>query len=160
MKNTLITFCLLVAATLPAFAEDPKFPGLKSVMPPETYSRAGLENLTPDQRAALDAFLRDYVGGKQKEAAAVASAAAVDRAVKEHKVRAPELIESRIVGEFRGSGPRVRFRLENGQTWRPTDEDVVNHAPVNNPAVVIFKDFFGYKMFVEGAASLRVKRVE
>jgi hypothetical protein len=159
-KLLLVTFA--ASAVLCAFAADKpesSFPGLKNVMDPETYSRAGLDNLSPEQRAALDAFIRDYVAGKQKEAASVAAAQAVDRAVKERKVEAPSVIESRIVGVYKGYGPRTVFRLENGQTWKPADPDDMPHAAIANPAVVIYKDFFGYKMFVEGAPSLRVKRV-
>ena len=31
---------------------------------------------------------------------------------------------------------------------------------VENPRVIIFKDFAGYKMFIEGASTVRVKRVQ
>jgi len=150
---------LLICSCVAAPAEQPQFPGLKTVMPPETYTRAGLENLSPEQRAALDEFIRGYVSAKQKDAATVAAAAAVDKAMKEKKVVAPDVIDSRIVGDFVGTGPRVRYHLANGQTWKPTDDDVVPHSPIPNPAVVIYKDFFGYKMFVENAGVVRVKRV-
>jgi len=144
-----------------SFAADRSFPGLKSVMDPETYARTGLPGLSPEQRAELDAFIRDYVAGKQKEAADVAATQAVDRAVKERKVRAPEIIESTIVGTYTGYGPRTVFHLANGQTWKPTSGDVFYHSAVNNPRVVIYRqDIFGYKMFVENAGVIRVKKAD
>jgi hypothetical protein len=159
MKKQIVAFGLIVLTCMIArAAEAPQFPGLKAAMPPETYTRAGLDKLSPNERAALDEFLRGYVSAKQKDAADVAAAEAVDKAVKERKVAPPEVIESRIVGTFSGTGPRVFYHLANGQTWRPMDADAVPHAPVQNPAVVIYKDFFGYKMFVENAGVVRVKR--
>jgi hypothetical protein len=152
-----IVFSLLTATAV--FAEEPAFPGLKAAMDPESYARSGVGNLSPDQRAALDEFLRGYVAGKQKDAATVAAAEAVDRAVKERKVSAPDVIESRIVGDFTGAGHRTVYALANGQVWRPTDPDDIHHSPISNPAVVLYRDTFGYKMFVEGAGMLRVKRV-
>jgi hypothetical protein len=152
-----ILLCVVTATSLRG--EEAAFPGLKAAMDPETYARSGVSNLTPEQRAALDAFLRDYVAGKQKDAASVAAAEAVDRAVKERKVSAPVVIESRIVGEFTGAGHRTIYPLANGQVWRPTDPDDIRHSPISNPTVVLYRDTFGYKMFVEGAGVLRVKRV-
>lgn len=160
MNKTIVAIVALLIAGHCALAADRSFPGLKSAMPPETYSRIGLQNLSPEQRAELDAFIRDYVAGKQKEAADVAAAQAVDRAVKERKVEPPTIIESSIVGTYQGYGPRTFFHLANGQTWRPTSGDVVTHSPVNNPRVVIYRDFFGYKMFVENAGLIRVKKVQ
>lgn len=125
----------------------------------ETYERAGLDKLTRDERATLDAFIRGYVAGKQKDAAEVAATSAVDRAVKERKVSAPEVIESKLVGSFKGYGPRTFFHLANGQTWKPTNDEVLNRSPIENPKVIIWKDVFGYKMYVEGATSVRVKRI-
>ena len=90
----------------------------------------------------------------------MAAAEAVDRAVKERKVRPPEVIESKIVGSFRGYGLRTVFHLANGEIWRPTNDDVFTCPPIESPNVVIYRDTFGYKMFVEGSSSLRVKRVQ
>lgn len=160
MKTPVVALLFLVLAAHFAAAQRPEFGGLEQTMDPQTYERAGLRKLTPAERATLDTFIRDYVSAKQKDAAAVASAEAVDRAVKERKVRPPEVIESRFVGPFKGYGPRTVFHLENGQTWKPTNDDVVNNSPIQSPSVVILRDMFGYKMFVEGASVVRVKRVQ
>jgi hypothetical protein len=143
-----------------ASAQSASFGGLDKVMNRDTYERAGLQKLTSDERAVLDGFIRDYVAAKQKDAAAVAAAEAVDRAVKERKVRPPEVIESRIVGTFEGYGLRTRFHLANGQVWKPTNSEIVTNSPIESPNVAIYRDMFGYKMFIEGASIVRVKRVQ
>jgi hypothetical protein len=135
-KISLAVLSIFIAGHF-TLAADRSFPGLKSVMDPETYSHAGLNNLTPEQRAALDAFIRDYVAGKEKAAAEVAATQAVERAVKERRVQPPEVIETALVGAYSGYGVRTLFHLANGQTWKPTAGDVVTHAPIENPRVVL-----------------------
>ena len=142
-----------------ARAQNGKFRGLEQAMPPDVYERAGLRKLTSEERAALDEFLRGYVAGKQQDAAAVAAASAVDQAVKERKVKTPDVIESRIAGTFKGYGLRTLLPLDNGQVWTPTNDEIVSYSPMQSPAVVIYRDMFGYKMFIEGASMVRVKRV-
>lgn len=142
-----------------ASAQDATFGGLEKAMDPGTYQRAGLQKLTTGERAVLDEFVKNYVMAKQKDAAAVAAAQAVDRAVKERKVNPPEVIESRIVGPYKGYGLRTIFRLANGQSWQPTNSEIVTISPIESPNVAIYRDMFGYKMFIEGASIVRVKRV-
>jgi hypothetical protein len=160
MKKIALAVLLYLSAAGLALGQDSSFPGLKKAMDPESYARAGLSNLSAEQRAALDTFLKNYVSKKQQDAAQVASTRAVDQAVKERRVQPPKLIESRIVGDFIGTGPRVFYHLANGQVWRPTDGDVQPHSTIPSPSVVLFRDTFGYKMFVEGAGIVRVKRVD
>jgi hypothetical protein len=141
-------------------AEERSFGGLEKEMDPATYEKSGLGTLTSDQRAVIDEFLRGYVAGEQKAAATTAAAKAVDQAVKERKVRPPDVFESKIVGRYTGYGPRTFFHLENGQVWRPTNDEVVKESPIENPTVVIYHDMLGYQMFVEGASHLHVRRVQ
>jgi hypothetical protein len=159
MKRLILTGLFAVVIATGLRAQDDKFRGLEQAMPPEVYQRAGLRKLTSEERAALDEFLRAYVAGKQQDAAAVAAASAVDQAVKERKVKAPDVIESRIAGVFKGYGLRTLLPLENGQVWKPTNDEIVSYSPMQSPAVVIYRDVFGYKMFIEGASMVRVKRV-
>jgi hypothetical protein len=160
MNKISLALLLILIGGHCAFAAERSFPGLKSLMDPDTYARTGLQKLSPEERAELDAFIRDYVAGKQKEAAEVAATQAVDRAVQERKVQPPEVIESRLLEAYGGYGPRTVFHLANGQTWRPTSGDVVTHSPINSPRVVLYRDFFGYKMFVENDGVIRVKKVQ
>lgn len=159
MKKLSLAVLFAIGMAQFAIAEDPAF-DLEKAMGRETYERAGLNKLTSDERAALTEFVRNYVAGKQKDAAAVAAAEAVDRAVKEKKVQPPLVIESSIVGTFKGYGPRTYFHLANGQTWKPTNDYIETYSAIENPKVIIYKDMFGYKMFISGASTVRVKRVQ
>ena len=156
MKKLSLTAVLLACVVGIVLAEAPEFAGLEKSMDSNTYERAGLRKLTMNERAALDEFIRDYVAAKQK----VAASQAVDRAVKERKVQPPDVIESSIVGTYKGYGPKTVFHLANGETWRPTNDEFVSNLAIESPKVVIYRDFFGYKMFVEGATIVRVKRVQ
>ncbi|MGH8094225.1 MAG: hypothetical protein ACREIF_12265 [Chthoniobacterales bacterium] len=160
MKQICLAVFLVVATAEFVLAAEPSFPGFDKAMDPETYEKAGLGKLTSAERAVLDKFVRNYVAAKQKDAAAVAATEAVDRAVKERRVQPPDVIESRIVGPYSGVGLRTIFQLANGQAWRPTNSEVFSISPIQNPNVVIYRDLFGYKMFVEGASMVRVKRVQ
>jgi hypothetical protein len=160
MKN--FSFVVLFAIGMAPFAiaEESAF-DLEKAMGPDTYERAGIGKLTSDERAALSEFVRNYVAGKQKDAAAVAAAEAVDRAVKEKKVQPPQVIESNIVGTFKGYGPRTFFHLANGEVWKPTNDYIETYSPIENPKVIIYRnDLFGYKMFIQGGGTVRVKRVQ
>lgn len=160
MKKVWLTALLTIGLAHLMSGQDSTFGGLEKAMDPDTYEKSGVGKLSSDERAVLDGFIRDYVAGKQKDAASVAAAEAVDRAVKERKVRPPDVIESNIVGPYKGYGLRTIFRLANGESWKPTNADIVTHAAVENPKVVIYRDGFGYKMFIEGASSVRVMRVQ
>ena len=152
----------LVAAAQDSAAAGENFPGVSKALTPDQYTAAGLSKLTPEERANLDTYLKTYFSGATQKvvskAVAQASAEAVDRAVKEHKVEPPTVIESRIVGTVSGWNDRTVFRLENGQFWKPTDRNETFH-PLDNPQVLIVKDFFSYKMAIAGGAFTRVRRV-
>ena len=160
MKKLSLAVVLAIGLARFALAEESAF-DLEKAMGPETYERAGISKLTSEERAALSEFVRNYVAGKQKDAAAVAAAEAVDRAVKEKKVQPPQVIESNIVGTFKGYGPRTFFHLANGEVWKPTNDYIETYSPIESPKVIIYRnDLFGYKMLIQGGGTVRVKRVQ
>jgi len=74
---------------------------------------------------------------------------------------APEQIQSRILGDFEGWGPRTLLKLENGQVWQVVDDSraVIDRR---DPVVRISRGALGAFIFeVDGRkSSARVKRVE
>src|SRR5436190_19611416 len=106
----LVAVCIVftLQAAQPA---NQDFPGLEKTMTPEEYAAAGLQKLDAAERAKLNEFIRGYVAKSNEKVATEA----VDKAVKEKKVSAPEVIESRIVGPFTGYNGHSVFTLENGQ---------------------------------------------
>src|SRR3954464_13400108 len=99
MKKITLSLLVLVASfggVLAAEPETPAFPGLQKAMTPEQYEAAGLSKLDAAERAKLDEFIKNYVAVSNEQVATTA----VDKAVKEKKVQAPEVIQSRVVGPF------------------------------------------------------------
>jgi hypothetical protein len=159
MKPLIAIFALLLATTGFAFGQNSDFPGVQKTMTPEQMAATGVNKLTPAEREKLDQFIRGYVGVSNKRAADAAAATAVERAVRDNKVRPPEVTESRMAHDYKGYSSRTVFTLENGQKWKAADGGEEPHATVPRPGVVILKDSFGYKMYIEGASMIRVVRV-
>ena len=160
MKKICLTAFLL--ALLSAFTplkaaepENPEFPGVEKAMKPAEYEAAGLQKLEPAERAKLDEFIRNYVAVSNERVATTA----VDKAVKENKVSAPEVIQSRIVGPFSGYNGRTIFTLENGQRWAQSQRDSQYFPKIDSPPVVIVKSGFGYRMHIAGGGSIRVSLI-
>lgn len=126
-------------------------------MPEEQFERAGLNKLSPDERAELDKFIRGYVASSSEKAAT----AAVDKAVKEKKVKVaePEVIQSNIVGRFAGYDGRTRFPLANGQVWAQSQGESRHFPPVESPAVVLVRGTLGWRMYIVGGGDLRVVKI-
>lgn len=124
--KTLLALFLLTAAT--ALADGP-FPGLKIIMTPEEYARAGLEGLTPDQIGVIDAaIIRHYVGTvsaaatQQAEEIVQQTAADEKQASWLSRVGLPEIggnwqdqpsVKARCTGWVTGNS----FKLDNDQVW-------------------------------------------
>src|SRR3954471_251831 len=154
MKRTIVSliFALSSFASLPAAEpESPAFPGVEKAMTPEQYEAAGLSKLDAAERAKLDQFIRNYVSVSNEKVAT----SAVDKAVKENKVSAPEIINSRIVGPFTGYNGRTIFTLENGQRWAQSQRDSAYYPKMESPGVIIVKKGFGYRMYIAGATDIR-----
>jgi hypothetical protein len=135
--------------------ENPEFPGVEKAMTKSDYEAAGLRKLDPAERAKLDEFIRGYVSKSNEKVATEA----VDKAVKQHKVQPPEVIESRIVGPFTGYNGRTVFTLENGQVWAQAQRDSAYFPKVDSPPVLIMKAGFGYRMYIAGGGAIRVTKV-
>jgi hypothetical protein len=155
--SCLVCLFLAVCVSLPAAEpETPAFPGLQKAMTPEQYEAAGMSKLDPAERAKLDEFIRNYVAVSNEKVATNA----VDKAVKENKVSAPEVIQSKIVGPFTGYTGRTIFTLENGQRWAQSQFDSAYFPKIDSPPVVIVKAGFGYRMYIAGGGNIRVSKLQ
>ncbi len=126
-------------------------------MSPKAYAAAGLEKLSPEERARLNEFIRSYAASTNQEAAKIA----VEGAVKDNKIASqPQVIESRIVGPFRGYNGRSRFALENGQVWAQSQQVSAAYPPVDSPPVIIVKAGWGHRMYILGGGNIRVSRLK
>lgn len=131
---------------------------------------AGLDRLTAEQLAALDALvLREREGGEKAagERARAELASEVKARVRaevreEEKQRqlAATRVLSRLVGRYEGWARGTEFRLENGQVWRHTGSDVHYVTPVEAPAILIEKVFGGWRLYDAAGGWCPVTRVK
>jgi hypothetical protein len=158
MKRIVACLSLFLAAPILLSAAEPEnaaFPGVQKAMTPEQYEAAGISKLEPAERAKLDDFIRNYVAVSNEKVATTA----IDKAIKENKVSAPEVIQSRIVGPFTGYTGRTVFTLENGQRWAQSQFDSAYFPKIDSPPVVIVKAGLGYRMYIAGGGAIRVSKV-
>jgi hypothetical protein len=72
----------------------------------------------------------------------------------------PEIIESRIDGEFSGWEGETIFKLMNGQIWQQIDGRY-KYKYKYSPKVIIFRSGAGFEMQVEGVdGRIRVSRLK
>ncbi|MBA3835124.1 MAG: hypothetical protein H0X53_04650 [Sphingomonas sp.] len=161
-KIAVLLLCTLSAfvAAAPAIAQNASFPGVEKAMSPQAYEAAGLNKLSPEERARLDEFIRGYAAASSEKAAS----AAVDEATREGKVKrnGPEVIQSSIVGRFTGYTGRTTFTLENGQVFKQSQQVSRVFPAVDSPPVLVIKGtstFAGYRMYIAGGGNIRVSRV-
>lgn len=150
---------LLALATGAASAQE--FSTLEERMSAKEFKAAGLDKLTPEELAQLNAWLSQEVG---EVAGSAAPAAAVDRRGFENTGGDFSDIETRIAGEFTGwDGREGRFVLTNGQVWQSVDPSSrLRGIKLDSPLVKIEAGTFGaWFLTVEGYNTrVRVKRVK
>jgi hypothetical protein len=130
MKKLFILFVLSAAAAFAQSAPPSTFPGIKTVMTPEEFARAGLSGLTPDQLGLIDAaVIRHYT--RTIATIATQQATQIVQAQKAEQKRGwlerfgmPDLsfsqdwkdvpsLKARCTGWIGGNS----FQLDNGQIW-------------------------------------------
>ena len=163
-----LTLATLIALSAPALAQDA--PPLQQAMSAEEFRAAGLDKLSPEELARLNAWLDRRV--EQQATAAVA--AAVEQARDEGRREvveknrgffhfgSQEPIEANVVGEFTGFGSRKRYTLDNGQVWQQVDSATLAGVRKDNPRVRIRPGALGaWWMSVDGYnTQAKVQRVE
>ena len=164
--------CILMAAllALPALALAQQAPPIQQAMSPEEFKAAGLDKLSADELARLNAWLNRRV--EQETTAAVAAATEQAReegrkaVVEENRgffhFGSSEPINASIEGEFAGFGQGKRYRLDNGQVWQQTDAAKLDGVRRNNPRVTIRPGMLGvWWMKIDGYnTQAKVQRVE
>lgn len=160
MRRLALILCI---ALLSLSASAQEFSSLEERMSAAEFKAAGLDKLSAEELAALNAWLR----GSRALPAAVASApqsiAEIDRRGLSDGVKSGDFIESRILGNFRGwDGTRTRFELENGMVWQSTDPAAKLSVNLQDPTVRITPGFMdAWFLQVEGYnAKVRVRRLK
>jgi hypothetical protein len=150
---------LLLAAPL---AAQP-FSTLEERMSAADFKRAGLDKLSEEELAQLNAWLqRDgAVGGNPPGASVPQGDRRGFRTTASAASRDP--VSSRLIGESTGWTYGTVFRLENGQVWRSTDRHSrLVGIRLTNPQVEIRQGLMGnWRLkFADYNSSTQVERLE
>ena len=163
MKKFLITFFALSLGASLLAAEG--FSTLEEQMTGKEFTAAGLDKLSDQELAALNAWIRSHA---PETLAAVSAGAGSSTLITTEDRRGfdddedREPISSRIVGRFSGWDGQTVFKLENGMLWAQADKDTFYVKEIENPVVVIDPSLFGrWHLSIEGHdAECRVKRIQ
>jgi hypothetical protein len=142
ISRALLPIALLAAfalAPLSALAEKP----IEQDMTPDEFKSAGLDKLSAEELARLNAWL-----GRKIETATTTAAKEAKKKVEDDNrgffnFGSTEPVVSKIAGEFKGFGKGRIYVLENGQHWRQTDGASLAGVKMNSPEVRINPSIVG-----------------
>jgi hypothetical protein len=134
-----VLFAALLAASLPLAAQE----SIRAQMTPEEFSAAGLDKLSADELARLDAWLNRTVVAESEKAAVAAKQAVEKEARGFFNFGSTEPVVARIVGEFRGFGRGREYTLDNGNVWQQVDDARLVGARLENPEVKVNPSLIG-----------------
>jgi len=149
----------LLLAAVPLLVSAQSFSTLEERMSAAQFREAGLDKLSAEELAKLNAWLQQNVGGTAAAAAPAASASRIG--FSEDPTDGSGSVRSRLLGEFRGWEGKTVFALENGQVWQQVGNDKWAGVKLENPAITIEAAAFGsWRLKVEGYNTMtKVKRV-
>lgn len=167
MKKAATLFVLLatVAVAQPRFSEQ---------LSTEQRERLGIDRLTEEQRALLDALAERYAQQYSDHAIVRAKDRVRAEVQAEAKLRNQqnaglatrgddEAFTTRIAGEFRGWEKGTTFKLQNGQVWQVEGNPDNRFFPKRTDAEVELRPagaFGGWKLYIQPEGLwVRVKRI-
>ncbi|RYZ71724.1 MAG: hypothetical protein EOP91_10130 [Lysobacteraceae bacterium] len=148
MKALRTTLAILAFAFAPlAWAQSaPLTSNVEQQMSADEFKAAGLDKLSAQELASLNAWLQRKVG--QETAKAVEVAKEEGRQEVKEKNRgffdfgSTEAIESNIVGEFKGFANGRKYTLQNGQVWEQVEAASLEGVRRTDPKVTIKPGLF------------------
>jgi hypothetical protein len=142
------------AATQPSCAQQT--PDIRNLMSVNEYTKSGLDKLTTQQVAALNAWLTKYthsICSPTSKPPSVATAGLISTEKNFGKppeeVSTTNRIVSHIAGEFHGWTGETQFHLTNGQVWIQAGPGYYE-TNMKDPKVVIKKLLIGYILQING----------
>lgn len=137
---------------------------IEQQMSHEQFKSAGLDKLTPQELANLNAWLQGTLEVETAKAAEVAKQESTTedrRGLFTREVREP--VTATLTGGFDGLAKGREFTLDNGQVWRQTDDASLTGVRLDKPQVKITPGLVGntWYLSVEGYNTrARVQRVK
>ena len=132
-----LAVAFLLACIAPVALAQTALPAIEKQMTPEEFKAAGLDKLSAEELARLNAWLGRTLDTETAKAAAVAKQEV------EHESRgffdfgSEEPIVAHIAGEFRSFGKGKSYTLDNGQVWQQIDDAEMVVRPMTDPEVNI-----------------------
>ena len=168
MKSLRIPFAMLVFALAPiAWGQQaPMTSNVEQQMSADEFKAAGLDKLSAQELAALNAWLQHKV--VQETTKAVETAKEEGRKEVKEKNRgffdfgSAEPISSSIVGEFKGFSNGRKYTLDNGQVWEQIEPASLEGVRKTNPKVSIRPGVFNnWFMRIDGYnTAAKVRRIK
>lgn len=136
---------------------------LQQEMSPEEFKAAGLDKLSAQELARLNAWLNRKIDTAATQAAAQAQKKVKDDARGFFNFGSSEPIVSSIVGEFRGFQNGRKYTLANGQEWEQIEDASLVGVRKTDPKVRITPSVMGnvWYLAIEGYNTrAKVRRVK
>lgn len=134
-----LALAALLAVALPAPAQD----AIERQMTPEEFKAAGLDKLSADELARLNAWLNRTVATATTQAASEAKKKVEDDNRGFFNFGSSEPVVSNLVGQFDGFERNRLYTLQNGQQWRQIDNATLHGVRLTDPEVQISPGVFG-----------------
>ncbi|GAB3363564.1 hypothetical protein GCM10027431_02850 [Lysobacter rhizosphaerae] len=140
-----LMFVALAAVVPAAFAQPP----IEQQMNPAQFKAAGLDKLSPQELANLNAWLNNTLEVETTKAATMAK----EKVETENRgfvsFGKTDPIVARIVGEFRGFSDGRSWTLDNGQVWEQVDSASLAGVHKTDPQVRITPAVVGNKWYMQ-----------
>jgi hypothetical protein len=136
---------------------------LQHEMSPEEFKAAGLDKLSAEELARLNAWLDRKIGAETTRATAEAQRKVKEDARGFFNFGSLEPIDSALIGEFRGFQKGRNYTLANGQEWEQIEEASLAGVRKTNPKVKITPSKVGNAWYfaIEGYNTrAKVRRVK
>jgi hypothetical protein len=154
----LLAALFVLGSARPACAAEEILSGsIKEMMSPEEFKAAGLNKLSSEELAKLNAWLQGYRETTEK----------VTEKKTEKRVAATqswfhhEPIVSRVDGSFTGLKGHTVIKLEDGTVWKQANlDDHAGPSPIDHPGAAVVWAGLGYKMRIQGVPEFYVNPVK
>jgi hypothetical protein len=149
-------FALILLVTATAAGAQTPPPSLEERMSQAEFHAAGLDKLSPDELAQLNAWLGAHGGATTKYVTASGSPVFYPDSAER------EAIETHLVGTFDGWKGHTVFTLDNGQQWQQAESGSFSYNALKEAKVKIKPMLLGsWLMYVESCGcSVRVNRIK
>ena len=151
----MLAFGLFAATAMTVRAEQ--FSSLEERMSQGEFHAAGLDKLSAEELATLNAWLRSHYGTQ------VTYVSPTGKPVFYPQESSREPVDAHIVGQFTGWYGQTVFTLDNGQQWQQAESASYQCGKFENPKVTIKPTLMGsWLMYVDPcrSQSLRVTRIK